>query len=52
MPKTQLFFLGSKEGVLSGEIRDEEYDVERVFYEIHVKRNADEGTPRTMRIDY
>lgn len=52
MPKTQLLFLGSKEGVLSGEIRDEEYDVERVFYEIHVKRNADEGTPRTMRIDY
>jgi len=42
----------SNEGVLSGEVRDEEYDVHGVFYEPHVKRNADENTPRTMRVDY
>ena len=42
----------SNEGVLSGEVRDEEYDVHGVFYEPHVRRNADEGTPRTMRVDY
>jgi superfamily II DNA or RNA helicase len=42
----------SNEGVLSGEVKDEEYDVHGVFYEPHVRRNADEGTPRTMRVDY
>lgn len=42
----------SDEGVLSGEVRDEEYDVHGVFYEPHVKKNADESTPRTMRVDY
>ena len=42
----------SKEGVLSGEIREEHYDVRNVYYEPHVKRNAEPGTPRTMRVDY
>ncbi len=42
----------SSEGVLSGEIREEHYDVCNVYYEPHVKRNADPGTPRTMRVDY
>ena len=42
----------SSEGVLSGEIREERYDVGNVYYEPHVKRNADPGTPRTMRVDY
>ena len=42
----------SREGVLSGEVRDEHYDVHNVYYEPHVKRNAEPGTPRTMRVDY
>ena len=42
----------SSEGVLSGEVRDEHYDVHNVYYEPHVKRNAEPGTPRTMRVDY
>ena len=30
----------------------EHYDVHNVYYEPHVKRNAEPGTPRTMRVDY
>jgi len=42
----------SHEGVLSGEITDTEYDVQDVFYSVHVKRGASEDDPRTMRVDY
>jgi len=42
----------SHEGILSGEITDTEYDVQEVFYSVHVKRGAGEDDPRTMRIDY
>jgi len=39
-------------GVLSGEITETEYPVSEVYYGVHVKRDAPEGHPRTMRIDY
>jgi len=42
----------SNEGILSGEITDTEYDVQAVFYGVHVKRGAGEDDPRTMRVDY
>ena len=42
----------SHEGILSGEITDTEYDVQTVFYGVHVKRGAGEDDPRTMRVDY
>ena len=42
----------SKEGVLSGEIIDTEYDVTDVTYSVHVKRGAGENDPRTVRVDY
>ena len=42
----------SSEGVLSGEITDTDHEVTDVSYSPHVKRNAEPGTPRTMRVDY
>ncbi len=38
--------------VLTGEIEDNEYSVQDVFYAVHTKRGADENTPRTMRVQY
>lgn len=40
------------DGILSGESSELEYPVKDVYYCTHTKRNADEGTPKTMRIDY
>lgn len=42
----------SNEGILSGEITDEEYEVLDVSYNVHVKRDAEPDAPRTMRVDY
>jgi len=42
----------STAGVLTGEVTDTEYEVQDVFYSVHVKRDAPEDHPRTMRIDY
>lgn len=42
----------STAGILSGEVTDTEYEVQDVFYSVHVKRDAPEDHPRTMRIDY
>ena len=39
-------------GVLSGEITDTEYEVRNTNYSVHVKRDAHEGAPRTLRVDY
>lgn len=38
--------------VLSGEAGEMEYPVLRVRYYVHEKRDAEPGTPRTMRIEY
>ena len=42
----------SNEGILTGEVVDNEYDVQNVYYSVHVKRGAGENDPRTMRVDY
>ena len=42
----------SDAGVLSGEVSDTEHDVHDVFYRIHRKRDAEEGAPRCLRVDY
>ncbi|HNO77616.1 MAG TPA: DEAD/DEAH box helicase family protein [Phycisphaerae bacterium] len=42
----------STAGVLTGEVTETEYDVQDVFYSVHVKRDAPDDHPRTMRIDY
>ena len=42
----------STEGILSGEITDTDHEVEDVSYSPHVKRDAEPGTPRTMRVEY
>lgn len=39
-------------GVLSGEVTETEHAVSEVTYSIHVKRDAAEGHPRSMRVDY
>ena len=39
-------------GILSGEVTETEHAVQDVSYSIHVKRDASEGHPRTMRVDY
>ena len=42
----------STASVLSGEVTETEHEVTDVYYSVHVKRDAPEGHPRTMRVDY
>lgn len=42
----------STEGVLSGEITDTDHEVTDVSYSPHARRDAEPGTPRTMRVEY
>ena len=42
----------SIEGVISGEVTETVYTVRDTFYRVHVKRDADEDAPKTMRVDY
>jgi DNA repair protein RadD len=42
----------STEGVLSGETTDTEHEVTDTFYSVHVKRDAPEDHPRSMRVEY
>jgi len=42
----------STAGVLSGEVTETAYEVQDVYYSVHVKRGAPEDHPRTMRVDY
>jgi DNA repair protein RadD len=42
----------STAGVLSGEVTETEHDVQDVFYSVHIKRDAPDDHPCTMRIDY
>ena len=42
----------STAGVLSGEVTETEFEVQEVYYSVHVKRDAPEDHPRTMRVDY
>lgn len=42
----------SEVGILSGQVTDTEYEVIDVVYRIHRKRDAEEGAPRCLRVDY
>jgi len=42
----------STAGILTGEVTETEYEVTEVFYCVHQKRDAPEGHPRSMRVDY
>ena len=42
----------STAGILSGQVSETEYAVMGVYYSVHVKRDAPEDHPRTMRVDY
>jgi DNA repair protein RadD len=42
----------TSQGILSGQISTEEYEVEETFYSVHTKKNADFDDPRTMRVQY
>jgi len=42
----------STAGILSGETTDTEHEVTDTFYSVHVKRDAPEDHPRTMRVEY
>ncbi|NJL71281.1 MAG: hypothetical protein HC888_06560 [Candidatus Competibacteraceae bacterium] len=42
----------STAGILSGQVTEAELAVQEVYYSVHVKREATEGHPRTMRVDY
>ncbi len=42
----------SEEGVLSGEVTDEEYEVLDIQYFVHTKRDAKPEDPQTMRVEY
>ena len=42
----------SNAGVLAGQFMDTEYEIDYVSYVVHTKRNAEEGAPKTMRVDY
>lgn len=42
----------SREGILSGQVEFIEHEVQAIFYNVHEKRGAEVGTPKTMRVDY
>ena len=42
----------SGESIISGEVFMDDYNVRKVFYEVHRKRNAPDDAPSTMRVDY
>ncbi len=42
----------SQAGILSDQIDDSTYEVLDVLYSVHTKRNAPEGAPQTMRVEY
>ena len=42
----------STASVLSGEVTETEHEVSKVYYSVHVKRDAPEGHPPTMRVEY
>ncbi len=44
--------LASTGGVLSGQVTFETYSVLDTHYGVHLKRGADENSPRSMRVDY
>ena len=50
--RTRLTDRASRDGIISGETFTDVYEVTNVYYQVHEKRYAEPGTPKTMRIDY
>jgi len=50
--KTKHQATASTEGILSDQASVNEYDVQEVLYNVHVKKGADAESPRTMRVQY
>ncbi|MBR4894988.1 MAG: DEAD/DEAH box helicase [Clostridia bacterium] len=50
--KSNLSKTASSAGIISGQVDFTDYEVQDVYYCVHEKRYAEEGTPRTMRVDY
>ena len=42
----------STAGILTGEVTETEYEVTETFHDVHIKRDAPEDHPRSMRVDY
>lgn len=42
----------SEAGILSGQVTTTKHQVEDIYYGMHSKRGAEEGAPRTLRVDY
>lgn len=42
----------STAGILTGQVQDTEYKVYDARFSMHVKRNAEPGTPPTLRVEY
>ncbi len=42
----------STAGILTGQVQDTEYKVYDTRYSMHIKRNAEPGTPPTLRVEY
>lgn len=42
----------SEDDILSGPVKEIDVAIQGVLYSVHTKRNADENTPKTMRVDY
>lgn len=42
----------SEEGILSGQVTVEAKKVQQTRYSVHVKRDAEPGAPKTMRVEY
>lgn len=40
------------DGVISGEVSEEDYEISDVWFSVHEKKDAPEGAPKTMQIDY
>ena len=41
-----------KEGILSGQVTDTEFEVRDILYSVHTKKDAPPDAPQTMRVDY
>ena len=38
--------------ILSGEVREDRYEVQETRYRVHTRRGASEGDPKSMQVDY
>lgn len=50
--KSKIDSKASNSGIISGQVTYTDYDVKLVDYSIHYKRNAEPGSPSTMRVEY